>query len=421
MQAEYSYKTVSAATAPKNKKDSTDTAKNLLTKKEEDNRAITLKKLFKNRILSVSAAVCSGVILFNYFTLGAAVYTGNRLIAFSADESDYYKALSTAKTYASDNLLKFGDGFILVPSLMLKSKASSEEELKDKLLLTSPSFTSGCTLYSGDKKIFTAPNEATAKKVVKNYISQYSMDGEADVTSELIYKNSVIPKKDISGEEKCGELLRANGGIDVVSVVNTSVKKEIPFETKQQQDPQMYIGETVTVTEGKAGTTEIKSQTVYKNGEVESNTVVSEKIIYEPVTAVVKVGTKPRNVLDSGLFYPLTGTRSSDFGERWGRMHEGIDIAVNTGTPVKAAECGVVTFAGDGGAYGNFIKIDHGNGVVTAYAHLSAIEVKEGQTVTEDTQIALSGNTGRSTGPHLHFEVIKDGTPLNPDLYLKKR
>lgn len=421
MQAEYSYKTVSSAVSEKSKTAAADSAENSLPKKEENNRTITLKKLFKNRIISISGTICSGVILFNYFTLGTAVYTGNRLVAFSADEGDYYEALSTAKNYANDNRLKINDGFILVPSLVLKSKASSGNELTDKLLLTSPSFSSGCTLYSGDKKIFTAPNEATAKKVVKEYVSEFSMDGKTDVTSELTYKNTVIPKKDISGEEKCGELLRASGSIDVVSVVKTSVKKEIPFETMQQQDPQMYIGEIVTLTEGKTGTTEIESQTVYKNGEEESNRVVSEKVIYEPVTAVVKVGTKPRNVLDSGLFYPLTGTRSSDFGERWGRMHEGIDIAVNTGTPVKAAECGVVTFAGEAGGYGNFVKIDHGNGVVTAYAHLSTIEVKEGQNVTADTQIALSGNTGRSTGPHLHFEVLKNGTPLNPDLYLKER
>ena len=99
----------------------------------------------------------------------------------------------------------------------------------------------------------------------------------------------------------------------------------------------------------------------------------------------------------------------------------GIDIAVAEGTPVKAAECGTVTFAGDGGTYGKLVRIDHGNGVVTAYAHLSQINVKVGEAVNSETQIALSGNTGRSTGPHLHFEIVKSGTPLDPGKYLKKR
>ena len=91
------------------------------------------------------------------------------------------------------------------------------------------------------------------------------------------------------------------------------------------------------------------------------------------------------------------------------------------GTSVKAAECGTVIFAGNGGSYGNLVRIDHGNGVVTAYAHLDKINVSTGQAVNSNTEIALSGNTGRSTGPHLHFEVVKNGTPLNPDKYLKKR
>ena len=102
-------------------------------------------------------------------------------------------------------------------------------------------------------------------------------------------------------------------------------------------------------------------------------------------------------------------------------MHEGIDIAVPVGTSVKAAECGVVIFAGNGGSYGNLVKIDHGNGVITAYAHLDTISVSKGQAVNSNTEIAKSGNTGRSTGPHLHFEVVKDGAPLNPDKYLKER
>ena len=216
-------------------------------------------------------------------------------------------------------------------------------------------------------------------------------------------------------------LLLQSNCVPVISIVNTNAEKEIPFETEMQNDSTLYIGETVTVTEGKAGSSKITSQTVYKNGTPESNKILSENVVTMPVTKVVRVGTKPKDVLANGLFYPLTGVLSSPFGERWGKNHEGIDIAVPVGTSVKAAECGTVIFAGNGGSYGNLVRIDHGNGVVTAYAHLDKINVSTGQAVNSNTEIALSGNTGRSTGPHLHFEVVKDGTPLNPDKYLKKR
>ena len=120
-------------------------------------------------------------------------------------------------------------------------------------------------------------------------------------------------------------------------------------------------------------------------------------------------------MLQSGLTYPLKGTLSSPFGSRWGRMHEGIDLAVPEGTPVKAAECGTVAYVSENaGGYGKFIRIDHGYGVETAYAHLSDIRVTSGQQVAKGTVIALSGNTGRSTGPHLHFEITQDGNPIDP-------
>ncbi len=94
-------------------------------------------------------------------------------------------------------------------------------------------------------------------------------------------------------------------------------------------------------------------------------------------------------------------------------------MAVPMGTRVKAAAGGTVEFAGTNGDYGNCIIIDHGNGMKTLYAHLSDLGVKKGDNVSGNTEIALSGNTGLSTGPHLHFEVIKDGEKVNPEDYLK--
>lgn len=118
------------------------------------------------------------------------------------------------------------------------------------------------------------------------------------------------------------------------------------------------------------------------------------------------------------LSWPLVGAITSRFGLRDGRPHEGIDIAAGEGTPIRAAARGRVVFAGPRGTYGLAVIVDHGGGFTTLYAHCSKILVSVGSTVGPDTVIALAGNTGRSSGPHLHFEVRKDGVPYDPLLWL---
>lgn len=110
---------------------------------------------------------------------------------------------------------------------------------------------------------------------------------------------------------------------------------------------------------------------------------------------------------------------TSGFGPRWGRMHEGTDFAAAHGTPIHATADGVVTFAGRMSGYGNLVKIKHEFGIETRYAHLSKIGVKVGERVSRDDRIGDMGNTGRSTGTHLHYEVRVGGTPVNPMSYIK--
>ena len=110
---------------------------------------------------------------------------------------------------------------------------------------------------------------------------------------------------------------------------------------------------------------------------------------------------------------------TSGFGPRWGRMHQGVDFAAPVGTPIHATADGVVTFAGRQGAYGNLIKIEHELGTETRYAHLSRIRVKPGQRVSQGELIGDMGNTGRSTGPHLHYEVRVNGRAVDPMSFIK--
>lgn len=120
----------------------------------------------------------------------------------------------------------------------------------------------------------------------------------------------------------------------------------------------------------------------------------------------------------AGLIWPLDGLLTSGFGYRWGRMHEGIDIAVAEGTPIRAAKGGTVIMASYNGGYGNYTCIDHGSGLSTCYAHQSAFAASSGQSVNQGQVIGYSGNTGSSTGPHLHFEVRINGAAQDPMGYL---
>jgi len=120
----------------------------------------------------------------------------------------------------------------------------------------------------------------------------------------------------------------------------------------------------------------------------------------------------------AGLIWPVNGPVVSPFGMRWGRMHTGIDIGVPYGTPIHAAASGRVVYAGWMDGYGNLVAIDHGRGLSTAYAHQSQIGVSLGQTVSQGQVIGYVGCTGHCFGPHLHFEVRINGTPVDPMGYL---
>jgi murein DD-endopeptidase MepM/ murein hydrolase activator NlpD len=120
----------------------------------------------------------------------------------------------------------------------------------------------------------------------------------------------------------------------------------------------------------------------------------------------------------AGLIWPVNGPVTSPFGYRWGRLHAGIDIGVPNGTPIHAAAAGNVVIAGWVGGYGNYTCIDHGGGLATCYAHQSSFAVSVGQHVEQGQVIGYTGCTGHCYGPHLHFEVRINGTPVDPLGYL---
>ena len=118
---------------------------------------------------------------------------------------------------------------------------------------------------------------------------------------------------------------------------------------------------------------------------------------------------------------PGAGRLTSAYGRRWGRLHAGIDLAAGMGSPVRAAAAGVVVSGGWESGYGQVVRVRHADGTQTVYAHMSAVLVDGGDRVRAGSLVGREGNTGRSTGAHLHFEVRVNGTPVNPLLWLRKR
>lgn len=139
-----------------------------------------------------------------------------------------------------------------------------------------------------------------------------------------------------------------------------------------------------------------------------------ERLIAEAATTPVAASTPSTE----GYIWPVCSYVTSEYGYRWGRQHKGIDVEGDTGDPIGAAKAGTVIAAGREGGYGNLVLISHGDGIVTAYAHQSEMIVVPGQTVERGERIGSVGNTGNSTGPHLHLEFRVNGVAVNPRGYL---
>lgn len=207
-----------------------------------------------------------------------------------------------------------------------------------------------------------------------------------------------------------------------VSTAEIDVYTEpVPFVTVYEETDSLYEGETEVKSEGTEGEVQIVAS-VIKDNELEvSREIINETVILEPVEQIVLKGTKekPSWVATGNFITPANGRFTSGYGRRWGRLHGGIDIAGPVGTPIYASDGGTVIYAGyNTSGYGNLVKIDHGNGFMTFYAHNSQLLVSAGDKVYQGQVIAKMGNTGRSTGPHCHFEIHKNGTRVNPSSYL---
>lgn len=237
----------------------------------------------------------------------------------------------------------------------------------------------------------------------------------------------------ISGKLKAGTVLnicKRQQLLHVLVVHSETYEQEIPYDTVTTEDDTLYSDETIVTSAGEPGREERTDRVSCECGKETERENIKRTVLTKPVAEQVTVGTQIRPTgeepgVASGVFSwpaPTLWTVTSEYGARWGTVHRGLDISGSgaTGQPIVASDAGVVSWvAFDDYGYGYHVEVDHGNGFVTRYAHASDIVVTQGQKVAKGELLAYVGNTGDSQGAHLHFEIIDNGTQMDPRLYLE--
>lgn len=313
------------------------------------------------------------------------------------------------------------DDYVKEESSKLKyEKIGFKEKVEIKQIDTKLAYLS--SVKQATNKIMNGGEKQESYKV-KTGDTIYGICEKLDVTwDELKEMNPDLKEESIyPGDEIL--LKKATAAVNVRTVEVATFGEKVKYKTKYKKSSDMYEGESQVEQEGKNGKRVVTARLTRENGEIIDRQTLKSDIIIKPVTKVIVKGTKPRpKTLPTGVLkYPIYGgVFTSEFGWRWGRNHDGVDWGCGVGTPLYAADGGTVTIAGWHYGYGLYVEIDHGNGVSTAYAHCNELYVSPGDKVFQGQNIAASGNTGNSTGPHLHFEVHVNGVPQDPMQYLHK-
>ena len=247
-------------------------------------------------------------------------------------------------------------------------------------------------------------------------------EGDIELNAVNVSVNQIETDECIA-EEIYNEAVKEEESIELTVNAKISSEEDVTSPIVYKEDESMYMGEIIEEA-GEVGTKEVFTSITY-NGLEKTNEELAEEILIEsPKPTVIYKGMK--NPYVDGVEFlnrPVdTGYISSLFNEvREASIHKGIDIAEATGTPVEAALYGTVVSAGyNCGGYGNLVVIEHDNNMQTYYAHLNDIYVEQGQEIATEEVIGTVGNTGFSTGPHLHFELRVDDNKVNPINYIKK-
>ena len=363
-------------------------------------RASGRELLSANALAELMARAC------RWEAVATGIAVNGRPVVAVRDTATAQRVLERLKAQyreGGDATVRFAEDVALVPVAVASEAILDEERALEKLR------------YGG---LGPARHVVTPGDTIWNIARAYGV-----AVDDLLANNAGLDPARL----QVGATLLVPTGIPLVNVVASyreTVRERLDFPTEVRQDANLYRGQRRVLREGRPGWEEVTYEVLTYNGRERQRRVVARKLLEPPVGRVVAEGTRSWVVASRGegggrLAWPTPGGVSSPFGRRGGRMHTGIDIDGAVGNPVVAAEAGRVIMAGWYAGYGKVVDIAHGGGVVTRYAHLSAILVSEGQYVERGQLIGRLGSTGHTTGPNLHFEVRINGTPVDPLPYLR--
>ena len=346
------------------------------------------------------------------------------------------KAFKNAVSYICDNT-KHGKVAVAIKeptysrTLTVRDKFATKGEIVNSIVENTDEIVSAKVLYINDKAV-AYTNIKNINDLIEEARCRYFIEG-AENSAEFIdvirVEELYSYSERVNSDDEVKEII---SNLDVKTVSKLTVEVPIAFSTKTVDAANQYIGYSKITTAGIKGIAAKTELVETLNGQESSREVLKNEVLVEPVTQVVVTGTavnmatptEKAEAQSAGFIMPLGKYEyvSAYWGD--GRNHKGIDFAGRRGQALFAVQGGVVTFAGYKTNYGYLVEIDHGNGLKTRYAHCDALCVKEGQIVNQGDQIATMGNTGRSSGDHLHFEVLKKGsngyTNVNPYSYIFK-
>ncbi len=384
-----------------------------------------MDKRIRIGLIMLMCTICSVFTVHTFCIGGYEVIAEGKSLGF-VDDASTVEAITDKlnsellSSYGKEGLIK--NKIELIEKTDMKKNLTSLSELERNISGLSEFLQEGYILIVDGQDTIAFPDYSSMEKVLYEIQKDYIIDnGDAEFCEKIEYKREYISKTKLYETENAVEYLKNNKILNVRTTVISEYNGAVSFDTIREEDDTMYKGSTVIITEGEAGESLISAEIVYINGEECERKIIKEEIIKQPVNQYEKIGIlEPPPGYGTGEFiYPISGRLTSAYGQRWGRLHGGIDLAAVTGTEIVSSDNGKVVFAGVSGSYGLLIKVDHGNGYVTYYAHCSEILADVGDCVSKGEVIALVGNTGNSTGPHCHFEIRYDNNRLDPLNYIE--
>ncbi len=419
------------------------------------------KKYYPLAFGGAALVIAATAVFVSRYTFGTTVIYEGQALDTVASELEAKRVTASIADITSETLGKtftFSDSSIqytsgLVERSAVVDRAELEEELTDEMGLV----TQGYSLYINDELIGSTQYEGALEGLLdqlkESYISEDTLT--VDFVEDVRIAKGYVPTESIMNLGQIAEILNSTKEGEVTYTVvkgdtwsgianshgmttkellainpdfninrlqigdELTLSNAVPYAT-------MYKGDYKVLSKGVYGTADVVADVTYVNGEETERTVISSVTLTEPVTEQRAQGTKARpSWYPTGSFrWPTSGRITSYFGYRntgirgASTNHRGIDISVSYGTPIYAADGGVVSFSGYKGAMGYVVIIDHQNGFKTYYEHNSSLLVSAGQTVYKGQQVAKAGRSGVASGVHCHFGIQYNGTYYNPLNYL---